>query len=173
MKQKTGCRSLSFDPQEVDWESCTSPANLGKLLSKPFATNKTMNSEPINFAELLTQRKASAEKTLHEISEVELRALIAKLFPDATHPWKESFTSFIDEHLSETARASPVLATESHAGSCRLTLNSLLLLAILQDAGGEVYAIATWNLEWFPAGKPNSSQAERLIHMSAALRRLN
>lgn len=103
MKQKTGCRSLSFDPQEVDWESCTSPANLGKLLSKPFATNKTMNSEPINFAELLTQRKASAEKTLHEISEVELRALIAKLFPDATHPWKESFTSFIDEHLSETA----------------------------------------------------------------------
>lgn len=103
MKQKTGCRSLSFDPQEVDWESCTSPANLGKLLSKPFATNKTMNSEPINFAELLTQRKASAEKTLHEISEVELRALIAKLFPDATHPWKESFTRFIDEHLSETA----------------------------------------------------------------------
>ena len=102
MKQKTGCRSLSFDPQEVDWESCTSPANLGKLLSKPFATNKTMNSEPINFAELLTQRKASAEKTLHEISEVELRAFIAKL-PDATHPWKESFTSFIDEHLSETA----------------------------------------------------------------------
>ena len=34
---------------------------------------------------------------------MELRALITKLFPDETHPWKESFTSFIDEHLGETA----------------------------------------------------------------------
>ena len=32
-----------------------------------------------------------------------MRALITKLFPDETHPWKESFTSFIDEHLGETA----------------------------------------------------------------------
>ena len=42
------------------------------------------------------------------------------------------------------------------------------LLAILQDVRGEVVRIATWNLEWFPGGKPNSSLAERLIHMSAA-----
>ena len=42
------------------------------------------------------------------------------------------------------------------------------LLAILQDAGGEVVRIVTWNLEWFPGGKPNSSQVERLIHTSAA-----
>src|SRR5258705_7093090 len=42
------------------------------------------------------------------------------------------------------------------------------LLAILQDARGEVVTIASWNLEWFPGGKLNSSQAERLVHMSAA-----
>ena len=42
------------------------------------------------------------------------------------------------------------------------------LLAILQDVTGDVVTIATWNLEWFPGGKPNSSQAERLVHMSAA-----
>ena len=62
-----------------------------------------MNSEPINFAELLAQRKASAQQTLREISEQELRALIAKLFPDDTHPWAKSFASFIDEHQSERA----------------------------------------------------------------------
>ncbi len=44
-----------------------------------------------------------------------------------------------------------------------------VLLAILQDVRGEVVSIATWNLEWFPGGKPNSSQAERLVHMKDAL----
>jgi hypothetical protein len=29
--------------------------------------------------------------------------LIAKLFPDGTHPWSQSFTNFIDEHQSERA----------------------------------------------------------------------
>jgi len=43
------------------------------------------------------------------------------------------------------------------------------LLAILQDVTGDVVTIATWNLEWFPGGKPNSSQAEGLAHMSAAM----
>ncbi len=41
-------------------------------------------------------------------------------------------------------------------------------MAILQDVTGDVVTIATWNLEWFPGGKPNSSQAERLVHMNAA-----
>ena len=51
----------------------------------------------------------------------------------------------------------------------RLTVAILCaLLTILQDAGGEVVRIVSWNLEWFPGGKPNSSQAERLVHMSAA-----
>jgi hypothetical protein len=51
----------------------------------------------------------------------------------------------------------------------RLTVGILCtLLAILQSARGDVVSIATWNLEWFPGGKPNSSQAERLLHMSAA-----
>ena len=62
-----------------------------------------MNSEPINFAELLAQRRASAEETLHEISKEELSALIPKLFPDGTHPWAESFANFIAEHGSESA----------------------------------------------------------------------
>jgi hypothetical protein len=62
-----------------------------------------MNSEPTNFAELLAQRRASAQETLREVSNEELRALIAKLFPDGTHPWSESFTNFIDEHQSERA----------------------------------------------------------------------
>jgi len=51
----------------------------------------------------------------------------------------------------------------------RLTIAILCaFLAILQDARGEVISIATWNLEWFPGGKPNSSQSERMVHMSAA-----
>jgi endonuclease/exonuclease/phosphatase family metal-dependent hydrolase len=51
----------------------------------------------------------------------------------------------------------------------RLTVAILCaLLLILQDARGDVVRIATWNLEWFPGGKPNSSQVDRLLHMSAA-----
>jgi endonuclease/exonuclease/phosphatase family metal-dependent hydrolase len=51
----------------------------------------------------------------------------------------------------------------------RLTLAIFCsVLAILQNARGEMVRIATWNLEWFPGGKPNSSPTERLIHMSAA-----
>ena len=51
----------------------------------------------------------------------------------------------------------------------RLTVAILCaLLALVIDTRGEVVTIATWNLEWFPGGKPNSSQAERLVHMSAA-----
>jgi hypothetical protein len=51
----------------------------------------------------------------------------------------------------------------------RLTLVIFcLLLALLQAAEAEVVGIATWNLEWFPGGKPTSSEAERVVHMSAA-----
>jgi hypothetical protein len=40
----------------------------------------------------------------------------------------------------------------------RLTVAILCaFLAILLDARAEVVSIATWNLEWFPGGKPNSS----------------
>jgi hypothetical protein len=43
------------------------------------------------------------------------------------------------------------------------------ILAILPHARGEkVVTVATWNLEWFPGGKPNSSQAEQAVHISAA-----
>jgi hypothetical protein len=51
----------------------------------------------------------------------------------------------------------------------RLTLVIFsLLLGLLQSAKAEVVSIAPWNLEWFPGGKPNFSEAERLVHMSAA-----
>ena len=50
----------------------------------------------------------------------------------------------------------------------RLTVLIFSILAILQDIRGEIVSIASWNLEWFPGGKPNSSRAERLVHMSAA-----
>ena len=35
-----------------------------------------------------------------------------------------------------------------------------------------IVTIVTWNLEGFPGGKPNSSRAERWVHMSAAKDRL-
>ena len=47
----------------------------------------------------------------------------------------------------------------------RATAILCVLLVILQDARAGVVSIATWNLEWFPGGKPNSSQSERLIHI--------
>jgi hypothetical protein len=41
-------------------------------------------------------------------------------------------------------------------------------LLLVRGAAAEIVSIATWNLEWFPGGKPTSSEAERLVHMSAA-----
>jgi endonuclease/exonuclease/phosphatase family metal-dependent hydrolase len=43
-----------------------------------------------------------------------------------------------------------------------------ILLSVLQDVRGDVTTIAAWNLQWFPGGRPNSSESERVIHMSAA-----
>ena len=49
----------------------------------------------------------------------------------------------------------------------RLTVAILCApLAILQDGGGEVVTIATWNLEWFPGGKSTSWQVERLLPLA-------
>ena len=50
----------------------------------------------------------------------------------------------------------------------RLTLAICGALLLLQDVTAEVISIATWNLNWFPGGKPTSSEAERIVHMSAA-----
>ena len=60
-------------------------------------------TEPSGFAEMLTQRKESARKTLRETSSEELRALVRELFPDSTHPWAGSFSKFIEEHQGERA----------------------------------------------------------------------
>ena len=68
-----------------------------------------MNYEPINYfepahsAELLAQRKESARHTLRTASSEELHALVNELFPDGADPFAEIFSSFIDEHRSETA----------------------------------------------------------------------
>lgn len=60
-------------------------------------------TEPSGFAEMLTQRKESARKTLRETSDTELRALVRELFPDTTHPWAGSFSKFIEGHHAERA----------------------------------------------------------------------
>jgi hypothetical protein len=60
-------------------------------------------TEPSSFAEMLTQREASARKTLRQISCDELRALVLELFPDKAHPWAAPFSQFIEEHSSEPA----------------------------------------------------------------------
>jgi hypothetical protein len=61
-----------------------------------------MISEP-DFATILAERRASAEKTLRPISPEELKALATKLFPDGMHPWAEVFAKFIEEHPLEEA----------------------------------------------------------------------
>ena len=43
----------------------------------------------------------------------------------------------------------------------RLTVAFCCVLLLLQGAVAEVVTIATWNLEWFPGGKPTSTEAER------------
>jgi hypothetical protein len=51
----------------------------------------------------------------------------------------------------------------------RLTLVVCLLLALSRALlSAETITIATWNLNWLTGGKPTSSEAERLVHMSAA-----
>jgi endonuclease/exonuclease/phosphatase family metal-dependent hydrolase len=50
----------------------------------------------------------------------------------------------------------------------RLTLAVCCVLLLLQGAVAEIVNIATWNLNWFPGGKPTSSETERIVHMSAA-----
>ena len=61
-----------------------------------------MISEP-DFATILADRRASAEKTIHPISFEELKALSTTLFPDPLHPWAPVFSKFIEEHPLEQA----------------------------------------------------------------------
>jgi len=62
-----------------------------------------MSFEPADAGEPPAQRKEFAQCTLRRASPKELRALVKELFPDATHPFAEAFSKFIDEHPSETA----------------------------------------------------------------------
>jgi hypothetical protein len=68
-----------------------------------------MNFEPINYFEptnsdeMLARRKESARRTLRTVSPEELHALVKELFSDGTSPFAGLFSSFIDEHRSETA----------------------------------------------------------------------
>lgn len=61
-----------------------------------------MIPEP-DFATILAERRAAAEKTLHPISLAELRELSKTLFPDPDHPWAPVFEKFIEEHPLEQA----------------------------------------------------------------------
>jgi len=58
-------------------------------------------NEPANFAQLLEERRASAKETLREASNEELQELLHELFPDPTHPWADTFASYIDQHRAE------------------------------------------------------------------------
>jgi hypothetical protein len=59
--------------------------------------------DPLSFADTVAQRKESARRTLREASAEELRAIVAELFPDNTHPFAGPFSRFIEEHCSERA----------------------------------------------------------------------
>src|SRR5689334_18392024 len=60
-------------------------------------------TEPAGLADLLTEREASARRTVRAISYEELRSLHQKLFADRADPWAEQFSQFIEEHKSEHA----------------------------------------------------------------------
>ena len=50
----------------------------------------------------------------------------------------------------------------------RLTLVVICLAALSRvPIFAETVTIATWNLNWFPGGSPTSSEAERIMHISA------
>lgn len=61
-----------------------------------------MTSE-LNIETLLTERRESAAETLRPISQEDLKALAAKLFPDESHPWGPVFQKFITDHPLEEA----------------------------------------------------------------------
>lgn len=60
-----------------------------------------MSSESIDFADILIQRRASAEQTIRYISEEELQEIREKLFPQVGHPWEPLFKEFVEEHRHE------------------------------------------------------------------------
>ena len=57
----------------------------------------------------------------------------------------------------------------------RLTLVVICLVLALSRVPifAETVTIATWNLNWFPGGSPTSSEAERIMHMSAGKGRID
>ena len=61
----------------------------------------SLPTEPINFADIIAQRKDSARNTIREASVAEIRTLVTELYPDENHPFVEIFSKFIDEHRSE------------------------------------------------------------------------
>ena len=60
-------------------------------------------TEPASLADLLTEREASARRTVRGISYEELHSLYQKLFADRADSWAEQFSQFIEEHRSEHA----------------------------------------------------------------------
>jgi hypothetical protein len=62
-----------------------------------------METEP-SFEEIVSARQESAAKSLRFATPEELRTTLNEIFSgDPSHPWRESFTQFVEDHRDETA----------------------------------------------------------------------
>jgi len=61
-----------------------------------------MEHEDLNIDEIIESRRKSVEKSLRQISAVELKALTTELFPFSDHPWLEKFLEVVNDPASGT-----------------------------------------------------------------------
>ena len=61
-----------------------------------------MNTENLNFENIMSARRAGVEKSIRVISAEELKALAKSLFPYEGHPWQEPYQQFIAENAGST-----------------------------------------------------------------------
>jgi hypothetical protein len=60
-----------------------------------------MKPEDLDFESIMATRRKAVAKSIRKINTNDLNVLIATLFPDAAHPWRELFQQFIDENRRE------------------------------------------------------------------------
>jgi len=60
-----------------------------------------MKPEDLNFESVMAMRRKAVAKSIRKINTNDLNELIATLFPDVAHPWRELFQQFIDENRRE------------------------------------------------------------------------
>ena len=121
-----------------------SPANFRVWAPNRIELRPDMMTEPTGFAERLAQRKESARRTLRDASTEELRDLVTQLFPDATHPFAEPFSKFIEEHASEKAVRGE---TSDHISFIYYPRANKGIWYISNDAGVSVGLLGTTSLK--------------------------